>query len=56
MVDGAVVSFRILDLHAPDVASLLRIAVPPRPEHITSERFRRSSRHVTFPTSASMMF
>ena len=49
MVDGAVVSFRILDLHAPDVASLLRIAVPPRPEHITSERVQEvvEARHVS---------
>ena len=38
MVDGTVVSWRIIDLHSPDLASLLRIAVPPRPEHVTSER------------------
>ncbi len=36
------VSFRIIDLHSPDVASLLRIAVPPRPEHVTSERVQEA--------------
>lgn len=48
MVDGTV-SFRIIDLHSPDLASLLRVAVPPRPEHVAPEQVRDvvEARHVS---------